>query len=157
LDSGVGRGDTGPPLGVDRIPQAAADPLGIPFDAFVRAAVDVAVQTLAVDAHRAGHDHAPDGLFDQLLEQHGGAELVDAGVAVDLVHGLAHADLGREVDHAVHAFERAFDGRLVPDIADLKLDVTIELGRPTPIPVDLLDEAVQTRTLSPRANRAWAT
>ena len=69
------------------------------------------------------------GLLDQLLEQHGRAEIVDADVAVDRVHALADADLGREVDDLVDAAQRAADRRLVAHVADHQFDVAIEIVR----------------------------
>ena len=51
-----------------------------------------------------------DFLFDQGFEQHGRAEVVDAGVALDLVHGLSGAGLGSEMVSALAGWVAAQPG-----------------------------------------------
>ena len=45
-------------------------------------------------------------MVEHRLEQDGGAEVIGANVARDLVHALAHAHLGGEVDDTVATLER---------------------------------------------------
>ncbi len=47
------------------------------------------------------------------------------------------------MDHRVDAFEGVADGGAVTDVADAKIDLGRQFGRPDPAGVDLLDQAVQ--------------
>jgi hypothetical protein len=107
------------------------------------AAVGVAVEAFAVDAHRGGGDDAADRLVDQFFEQNGGADIVDRGVALHCVHRLADPDFGGEVDHAAHALERLGDGVAVADVGADQLDIVGKILGPFAVPVDLLDQAVE--------------
>ena len=89
----------------------------------------VAVEALAVDAHRGGDDDAPDRLVDQRLEQHGGAEIVDRDVALDRVHALADADFGGEMDDAVDARKSLLQRLGMTYVPHQKLGVARQRGR----------------------------
>ncbi len=67
-----------------------------------RRSIGVTVESLAIDAHRGGRDDAAHRLIYQRLEQHGGADIVGRGIAFHLVHRLADANLGGEVNDAVY-------------------------------------------------------
>ena len=86
---------------------------------------------------------------DDLLEDDRGADRVDRGVPLDLVHRLADADGGGEVVDGVDALERAPDGLVVADVADLELDRRVEVVRPLPVRVDLRIEVVERPNLVP--------
>ncbi len=71
-----------------------------------RSPASVRYRPLAVDAH-GGRDHDPSHrVVDQRLEQHRRADVVDRDVALDRIHALPDADLGRQVDHLVDALQR---------------------------------------------------
>ena len=63
-----------------------------------------------------------DGLVDHALQQDRGAGVVAADVAFDLVHALADADLGREVEDEVDAAERPVHRVAVPHVALQEFD-----------------------------------
>ena len=69
------------------------------------------------------------------------AIVLQLGVARDLVHRLADADGGGEVDDAIDTRERAIGGLAVADVADDQLDPVRQLG--IGAAVDLLLEAVE--------------
>src|SRR5207253_3236172 len=77
------------------------------------AAVPGPVETLAVDAHRGGDDHASHRPVDELLEQCGGAAIVDRDVPLDRVHALADADLGGEVYDRAHTVQGSYQSGCV--------------------------------------------
>src|SRR5690606_4067882 len=74
-------------------------------------AVAVAIEALAVDAHRRGYDdsahRAAYSFVDQRLEQDRGTEVVGTDIAVDFIHALADANLRRQVDNVRDTFEGA--------------------------------------------------
>ena len=111
----------------------------------------VQVLALAVDRHRRGDDKLADRLapLDGFLEDDRGADRVDRGVPLDLVHRLADADGGGEVVDGVDALERAPDGLVVADVADLELDGRVEVLRSLPVRVDLRIEVVEGPNLVP--------
>jgi hypothetical protein len=76
-----------------------------------------AVEPLAVDAHRGGDDDALHVGGHRRLHQHRRSEVVGTDVARDLVHALADAHLGGEVEDAVDAAERRPDRGGVADVA----------------------------------------
>ena len=106
----------------------------------MQAVLGALVLPLAVDRHRGGDDQPrrERALRHQLLEEDGGLHRVALGVAGDLVHRLADADRGRQVDDPIHARERAGRGKTVADVADDQLDRIREVGGP--VAVDLLLE-----------------
>src|SRR3954447_15033620 len=82
-------------------------------------------------------------MIDQRLEQHRGAGFVNRSVALDRVHRLPHADLGRQMDDAVDVLQRTGDDVLVADVADDEFRVLGKVLWPITIAVDLLDQAVE--------------
>ena len=74
----------------------------------------------------------------------GGAYVIGRGIALDLVHGLAHADLGRQVDHAVHALQRAGDRVGVAYVTVDELGVLVQrFGTRCRLAVALRDQRIQ--------------
>ncbi len=141
LGLGRGRRDERPPPPVQRVPGAigiapGADHLLVDF------AVGVPIKALAIDAHGRGDDDAANGPFDQLLEQHGGAQFIDRGVTLNGIHALADADLGRQVDHRIDPLEGVPHGVRVAYVADPQVNGRVELGRPDTAGMDLLDQVV---------------
>ena len=129
-----------PSVGIERIPAVALRPHG----GIERCSVGRDVAALAVDAHRRGDDHAPHGAFQELLEQHGRAEVVDRRVAVDLVHALPDAHLGGQMEDAIDVGERVADRSRVADVAVPEVHPLGQVGRRDGIrPVHLLDQGVQ--------------
>ena len=104
-----------------------------------------AVAALAVDRHRRGDQHAgePVAALGDLLQHHGRADRVDRGVALDLVHRLADADGGGEMDDVVDALERRADRVVVAHVADLELDGGIEVAGPGTAGMHLRVEVVE--------------
>ena len=102
----LGRGDRGQrtALRIDRLPVGQPVAQALALGIFHVRAVRVMVEAFAIDAHRRGGDDAAHRLIDQCLEQHGGAHIVGRGITLHLVHRLADAHLGRQVDHAVDIF-----------------------------------------------------
>src|SRR5205814_10162509 len=92
----------------------------------------VSVLPLAVDRHRRGDQQLLDRIapFDDLLEENRGADCVDRGVPLDLVHRLPDADGGREVNDGVDACQRATEGDAIADVRGDELDLRIEVVRP---------------------------
>ncbi len=137
----MGTGVSGRPSSPDRSQPAGAHVGGAAAGMADAGAAAVLVEPLAVDAHRGGDDEARHRPVDQRLEQDRGAEVVGAHVAADLVHGLADADFGRQVEHAVDA------GGGAPDrvgVANVGLDELDPVGRRrVTAAVNLLDERVQ--------------
>ena len=69
--------------------------------------------------------------------------VIHRDIAIDGIHALANADLGRKVHHAVDALQRPGNRCAIADITDLQFRVGIEpfpCGLPT---MDLLDQAIQ--------------
>ena len=83
------------------------------------------------------------GLSISFSNSTAGADIVDRGIAFHLVHRLADADLGGEVDDAVDPIERARDRIAVAHVGADQLHLGIEGGRPVGRSVDLLDQAVE--------------
>jgi hypothetical protein len=88
------------------------------------------VLALAVDRHRRRDDHAGGhrALGHDVLEEASGGHRVELGVARDLVHRLADAHGGGEVDDLLGALEGAHGGLAVADVADDQLDARREVG-----------------------------
>jgi hypothetical protein len=103
----------------------------------------VAVQALAIDAHRGGGDDAAHRMIDQPLEQDRGADIVGRGVALDFIHRLADADLGGEMDDAVDAVQRAGDCIAVADIGADEFGIGGEALGPLDVAMDLRQQAVE--------------
>ncbi len=72
------------------------------------------------------------------------------GVLADLVHALADADPGREVDDAVDPVQRAPHGLRVADVADDELDVGRQVVRALALRVDLGVQHVEDAHALPR-------
>ena len=104
--------------------------------------VCIAVQPFPVDAHARGDDELSHRMRCELLEQRSRAERVDRRVLRNLVHRLSDADARREVHDGVAALERPCDRLAVADVADLQLDLRVEVGG-RHAAVHLLDEAVE--------------
>ena len=104
-----------------------------------------AVAALAVDRHRRGDEHAAElvAALGDLLEHDRRTHRVDRGVALDRIHRLADADSGREVDDRIDTVHGAGDGVAVADIADLQLDLGVEIGRALAAGMHLRVEVVQ--------------
>ena len=136
-------------VGGDRVEGFAVGGGGVPAvhvvrkraaDVSVALAVGGGVEAFAVDAHRGGDDDAAGFRRDQALEKDGGAEVVGADIARDLVHALAHTHLGGEVEDAVDVLQGLVEQGGVADVAFEELDVWVQIGRG--IGMDLVDQAV---------------
>ena len=113
----------------------------------------VSVLPLAVDRHRRGDQQLLDRVapFEDLLEENRGADCVDRGVPLDLVHRLPDADGGREVNDGVDACQRATDGVAISDVRGDELHLRVEIVRPLFTRMNLRVEGVE------RANGMSAT
>ena len=110
---------------------------------FDRTAVEGRVGALTVDRHARRDDETTHRALDKCFEQDTGAGRVLARVVRDLVHRLADADAGGEVDDGVDAVERAADGVAVANIADLQLDILGEVVGSRAIAVHLRRQVVE--------------
>ena len=123
---------------IGRVPPAPAQRRRRPRRVLNEAAVLIAVQALAVNAHRGGDDQPLDRPLDQRLQEDGRAEIVDPDVVGHVVHALADADPGRQMDDRIDAGQRALDRARVPDIARHALDLGVQIRGPgAPLPMDL--------------------
>ncbi len=158
LPFGRGDGRQRPAAGVDRLPVGQPVAQRAARGILDQRAVGVAVQALAVDAHRAGGDDAAHRRVDQRLEQRRRADVVGRGIAYDLVHRLADPDLGGEVDDAVDAAQRA---RSPPPCREhrrgsARLRATSSVA-PSVTPWTWSISASRTRTRLPRRSSSSAT
>ena len=80
-------------------------------------------------------------MVDEPLEHHCGAEIIGGSVALDLVHRLADADFGGEVNDAVGAPEGRGDRLSVTHVAPDELDLRIEELRAISRAVNLLNKS----------------
>src|SRR3546814_1725123 len=81
------------------------------------------------------------GPVDQSLQQHRRAEIVGPDIAVDFVHALTDADLGREVKHARDIFQRPSHRPRVANVGAYQFDPIRQRRNGTP--VNLLDYVIQ--------------
>ena len=72
-----------------------------------------------------------------------GADCVDRGVPLDLVHRLPDADGGREVNDGVDACQRATDGVAISDVRGDELHLRVEIVRPLFTRMNLRVEGVE--------------
>src|SRR3546814_1819721 len=72
-------------LSVDRIPDLLIVADRPALRVLDDPAILVAVQPLAIDAHRGGCHHAPQRTVDQPFEEDGGADVVARGIALDII------------------------------------------------------------------------
>jgi hypothetical protein len=105
------------------------------------------VGAFAVDSARGGYDDALDAvtglLGEPIIEQRGSGE-VDLLVFCDLVHGLAGAGLGGEVDDDLMTGQRGGPDALIAHIAADEANGGLEIRRELVIAaVDLRAEAVE--------------
>ncbi len=82
-------------------------------------------------------------MVEQGLQEHRRAGRVDVGILGDLIHALADADAGRQVDDAVDPLERGHHGIPIPHIAPDQLHVVREVRRRGAALVDLRVDVVQ--------------
>jgi len=83
------------------------------------------------------------------LQQHGGAEIIDAGVVLDLIHALADTDQGREVNHGIDTAQRPLQGVAVAHVTAQEFDIRGEVIGTRPGEVDLRHERVVRAHLVP--------
>ena len=106
-------------------------------------AIAIGIKSLAIDAHRTGGDDAAHRAGNQLLHQHRRAGVVGAGIAFDIVHRLADADLGREMNDGVDTVQCPGNRAGVADVALHTLGIGVKVLRPAAIAVHLRDQAIE--------------
>ena len=107
-------------------------------------AAAIQVKPFSIDAHRGCHDEAAHRPVDQRLQQGGGAEVVDGGVLVHLVHALADANHRCQMEHLVDAGNSLPHLVRIANITTDHLDITRQIvGNLAVIPMHLGDEAVE--------------
>ena len=127
-------------VGPDGVPPRGAHVVWSAARAVDGRAFGTDIAALAIDAHRGGDDDAAYRPVDQGFQQHRGAQVVGPDIAGDLVHGLADADLGGQVDDAVAALQGGTDAVPVAHVAAHELGPIGQVGRAAL--VDLLDQRI---------------
>ena len=150
LGQGVDGGERGPLRlgGRDRGEPLAAGAAGLPLAALELVARSLCcrhrlIGALAVDAHAGRDDELAHGVLRERAEEDGCPERVRARILGLLVHALADPDARGQMDHRVHAFERAAHDLVAAHVAGNQLDVVVQVVGPLRVAVHLVDEDVE--------------
>jgi hypothetical protein len=101
-------------------------------------------EAFAIDAHRGGDEEPPDfGAFGELFQEDGGAEVVDRGVVLDVVHALADADSGGHVANEVGPLQGLTQLLAVTHVARQEFGVVSEIDRLAALAVHLRVETIE--------------